>query len=231
MAFSWKVLFFLTILLVTISNQAVYVNAQTLQSPLKQLESGIKIQDIKCKEGFVLGIKESNDQPSCVRPTSEQRLLAHGWIIPKFETSHPIVLPQNEAIILNQKQNTTNQSIIQNNETTIISNQTNTNNTIITSTLNSSSIPWTLVSMTKPEIKILSIGMTPNPLKVGDKPEFTMSFQNISDKMIGRAMKGCDTNPSLHWKISPLSNVQVVQRTGGEPLCVSIPDIAKPNGI
>src|SRR5437879_2000479 len=85
MVYSWKVLFCLTILLVTISNQTIHVNAQTFLSPLKQLESGIKIQDIKCKEGLVLIIKESNVNPSCVKPTSEQRLLSHGWIIPKFE--------------------------------------------------------------------------------------------------------------------------------------------------
>jgi len=65
------------------------------------------------------------------------------------------------------------------------------------------------ISMTKPEIKILSIGMTPNPLNVGDAPQFTVTFQNISDKEIFQNLVGCGTDPSLHWEVSPSSNVQI----------------------
>ena len=86
MAFSLKVLFFLIILVAIIANQTVHVNALALQSPLKQLESGIAISDVKCNESFILVIKESNGNPSCVNSSSVTRLLAHGWItIEKFE--------------------------------------------------------------------------------------------------------------------------------------------------
>src|SRR5207249_3796322 len=35
---------------------------------------------------------------------------------------------------------------------------------------------------TGPEIKLISVRMSPNPLKVGDRPSFTLTYQNISDK-------------------------------------------------
>jgi len=65
------------------------------------------------------------------------------------------------------------------------------------------------ISMTKPEIKILSMEMTPNPLKVGDAPQFTVTYQNVSDKEIFQNLVGCGTDPSLHWEVNPSSNVQI----------------------
>ncbi|WP_101476870.1 hypothetical protein [Candidatus Nitrosotalea bavarica] len=71
-------------------------------------------------------------------------------------------------------------------------------------------------SITKPEIKILSIAMSPNPLKVGDAPQFTVTYQNISDKEIFQNLVGCGTVPSLHWEVYPSSSVQrqLVQDNG-----------------
>ncbi len=62
--------------------------------------------------------------------------------------------------------------------------------------------------MTKPEIKIISIGMSPNPLTVGATPKFTVTYQNISDKAIFQNLVGCETVPSLHWEIYPSSSIQ-----------------------
>ncbi|MGB9125293.1 MAG: hypothetical protein WA833_06025 [Nitrosotalea sp.] len=64
------------------------------------------------------------------------------------------------------------------------------------------------ISMTKPEIKIISIGMSPNPLTVGATPKFTVTYQNISDKAIFQNLVGCETVPSLHWEIYPSSSIQ-----------------------
>ncbi|GEM_PF-6174617 len=56
-------------------------------SPLKQIKSGTALKDIICKEGFVLIIKESNEYPACVKPSTGTKLLAHGWLtIGNFET-------------------------------------------------------------------------------------------------------------------------------------------------
>jgi hypothetical protein len=49
-------------------------------SPLKQLESGILVKNIQCNEGYILLVKMINGHPSCVRHSSEKRLLANGWI-------------------------------------------------------------------------------------------------------------------------------------------------------
>ncbi len=72
------------------------------------------------------------------------------------------------------------------------------------------------ISMTKPEIKIISIDMSPNPLTVGDTPKFTVTYQNISDKEIFQNLVGCGTVPSLHWEIYPSSSVrrQIVPDNG-----------------
>jgi len=48
--------------------------------------------------------------------------------------------------------------------------------------------------------------MTPDPLKVGDTPEFTVTFQNLSDKPIYHSV-GC-TSSSLAQTILPADNVK-----------------------
>lgn len=218
---------------------------ENIFSPLKQFKSGIPVQDIKCKEGFVLIIKVNGD-PTCVKPASVSRLVLHGWItLEKFETVHPIILQQNETGILIQKQNTTNQSIIQQNETNIISNQTSTDNStlnVINGINQSSSIAQFSVkplpeitttpevSITKPEIKILAIGMSPNPLKVGDKPQFTVTYQNISDKPIWRN-EGCQAHSPFLYTILPSSNVNSQPRPQVGSLCPEFSGYVEPNQI
>lgn len=50
--------------------------------PLKQFTAGIKIEDIKCKEGLQLVIKSSNDHPACVKEISITKLVERGWAKP-----------------------------------------------------------------------------------------------------------------------------------------------------
>ena len=49
-------------------------------SPLKQVKLGISPLDVKCKEGFMLVIKTSDDSPACVSPLTYNKLVERGWI-------------------------------------------------------------------------------------------------------------------------------------------------------
>lgn len=48
--------------------------------PLKQMRAGIAPEDITCKEGFVIAIKTSNGNPSCMKPGTKAKLLERGWV-------------------------------------------------------------------------------------------------------------------------------------------------------
>lgn len=48
-------------------------------SPLKQLKSGISIDEIQCKEGLELILKASDGSPTCVSPETKQLLIERGW--------------------------------------------------------------------------------------------------------------------------------------------------------
>lgn len=222
-----KILLFLSIgIALTFSN--VYAQ-NDIAFPLKQLKSGTVLEDIKCKDTFVLIIRESNEHPSCVKPTTITRLLSHGWVtLEKFETTHPVMqhndvlIPQQD--VMNHSINITNQIAINetlpyNNDARMSSSSNNYTNFIsslysrdfpsVTRTGNAliwvndvydpnrqlylpsikplpevTSAPIVVSSSMPGVIKILSVGMSPNPLKVGDKPEFTITYQNISNKKI-----------------------------------------------
>ena len=64
-----------------------------VESPLKQIKSGIPVQDVKCKEDFVLVIKTNGD-PACVKPISVHKLVERGWIL---ETKSVIVLTEGQS--------------------------------------------------------------------------------------------------------------------------------------
>ena len=73
-------------------------------APLKQIESGLSLDEIKCKENSEL-ILRYDDSPACVKPESIQKLIERGWAT--------------EHVVLEQKKNTTsNNKIINNNEWT-----------------------------------------------------------------------------------------------------------------
>src|SRR5439155_27271984 len=128
-------------------------------SPIKQLKSGIPLQDIKCKTGYTLLIKPSNDHPSCVKPTSVTRLVSHSWITPeKFQTTYS-VKQQNSAPVpkdINTQfldnstaKNVTNQSITIKKGINKISNQSSIDNaTAQNMTESSFVIPNSLSSLT-----------------------------------------------------------------------------------
>lgn len=47
--------------------------------PLKQFKSGIKAQDVKCKDNLVLAIKKENGLPACINPDGLAKLVIRGW--------------------------------------------------------------------------------------------------------------------------------------------------------
>jgi hypothetical protein len=62
----------------------------TILSPSRQIQSGISVKDLKCKESFVVVVKKSDptnwylqDLPSCVTPSSASKLVERGWGIPE----------------------------------------------------------------------------------------------------------------------------------------------------
>lgn len=51
-------------------------------SPLKQFKSGIAADDVVCREGLQLVVRNVGGSPACVKPTSVQRLVMQGWTTP-----------------------------------------------------------------------------------------------------------------------------------------------------
>jgi hypothetical protein len=58
------------------------MQAKTISPPLTQFNSGIPINQIQCKEGFVVAIKASNNSPVCVKQETMQKLRERGWAEP-----------------------------------------------------------------------------------------------------------------------------------------------------
>ena len=48
-------------------------------SPLKQFNEGISLEKIRCKQGFELVLKTSNNHPACVKESSLDILVQRGW--------------------------------------------------------------------------------------------------------------------------------------------------------
>jgi hypothetical protein len=55
------------------------INPDRVLPPLQQLNSGIAIDKIQCKENLQLVIRTSNDDPACVKPATKAKLIERGW--------------------------------------------------------------------------------------------------------------------------------------------------------
>ena len=51
-------------------------------SPKKQLRAQISIEDVICNEGYVKVIKATTGNPSCVNPSTAEKLISQGWAKP-----------------------------------------------------------------------------------------------------------------------------------------------------
>jgi len=57
------------------------VSEKTIPPPLKQLKSGVALDEIKCKPSYQLVIKLRGGLPACVKQTSVSRLEMQGWTL------------------------------------------------------------------------------------------------------------------------------------------------------
>ncbi len=197
----------------TVSHNNACVATETGQqesSPFKQIKSGIQVQDVKCNLGYSLVIRPSNDHPYCVKSSHVASFLVRDWItLSKFQSMHQVTAH-------NQINNTITQSTthisngIRYSNTTVTdnntSNGTNANSNTINLVTQNGTIPIpAIITTTKPNtIKIISVGISSNPLRVGDEPEFILTFQNISHKTIYENT-GCNITP-VSLTISPADN-------------------------
>ncbi len=55
------------------------VNAQDIQSPRKQMASGVAADDVVCKSGLVLMIRSTNGAATCVKSSTSMELSDAGW--------------------------------------------------------------------------------------------------------------------------------------------------------
>ncbi len=68
--------------LITISGTkvtAVPTPVKIIKSPLKQVQSGVAIDKVQCRDNFQLVIRASNDSPACVTPATKAKLIERGW--------------------------------------------------------------------------------------------------------------------------------------------------------
>ena len=71
------------------NNTFVFLVSQDLgfSSPLKQFNSGIKAEDVKCKDGLQLVIKAEDYSPRCVKPDTASKLVERGWALTRLSIS------------------------------------------------------------------------------------------------------------------------------------------------
>lgn len=60
------------------------------EPPLKQINSGISIDEIQCKENLVL-IQKYDDSPACVKPKTIEKLIERGWA--KLDATESSLIP------------------------------------------------------------------------------------------------------------------------------------------
>jgi TolA-binding protein len=225
-----------------------------LQSDIKNVNSKTIEQDIAIQH-LTIGLNETLQMNDLKNKTAEQEQLVQS-LSNELDVSKQIE-EENNVTITQLQQNTANlngeikslserlasledkmsQPSSMSVNTTTIQKSVNTASTpmVIQNKTNvTGQIPFLMnqtTSITKPEIKILSITMSPNPLKVGDAPQFTVTYQNISDKVIFQNLVGCGAVPSLHWEINPSSSVQRQLVPYNGLTCAPVIADVTPNGI
>ncbi|MBS3926926.1 MAG: hypothetical protein KGZ34_09610 [Nitrosarchaeum sp.] len=87
-----------------------------IMSPLKQFKSGVRIDQIQCNEGFVVALKSSNGNPSCVKRESLEKLRERGWTEPLgdvvFQRTNPIKSESKTKSIITVQDRPINRTIV-----------------------------------------------------------------------------------------------------------------------
>lgn len=69
-------------LVFTIKDSSVDQENVPVLSPLKQFEAGVNSNEIVCKKNLELILKIHNNSPACVKPSTAEKLVLHGWMTP-----------------------------------------------------------------------------------------------------------------------------------------------------
>ena len=197
---------------------AQHVPFTLTQSPLKQFKSGIDAKYVICKEGLQLVIKTENGSPACVKYDTAQKLILREWA--QYQV---LVKYLGQGFVGHTMYNQTTSG----NQSGYYHPRAMPPETI--SKISSEPLPpipvTPTISLSKPNIiRIISVGMSPNPLKIGDIPKFTLTYQNISDNPIYGGDGDCG---NLYYEISPKSAVQLRPDLGS--LCAQVPPIISTN--
>ena len=62
-----------------IQNNTISVTHPSLSTPLKQFKSGILASDVQCAQGLELVLKAEDGSPACVKFSTAESLIKHGW--------------------------------------------------------------------------------------------------------------------------------------------------------
>jgi hypothetical protein len=76
-----KAILAISFILVLLGNSVIFASyaQQEIQSPLKQFQSGIALEDVKCNNGFQLIGKSNDGSPACVTSDTFTKLIDWGW--------------------------------------------------------------------------------------------------------------------------------------------------------
>ncbi len=66
-------------------------DVKTIMPPLKQIESGVVLDQIKCNDGLIL-VKRLSSDPVCIKLTSVYSLFNRGWVLPESVDFNNIAL-------------------------------------------------------------------------------------------------------------------------------------------
>ena len=218
------------------SNSKLQFDIKNLNSKTTQHENDIHTLSINLTEGLQMTDLKSKTTEQLIQSlTSElnsnkQLLERSNLTISKLQSKDESLT--NEIRLLNQRIDSLENKIREQSTPPLASLTTNSI-PVQNKTSTSQFMPQinSTVSMTKPEIKILSIAMSPNILKVGDKPTFTVTYQNISNRTLIEDVIGCGANPSLHWEISPPTSVKEQLFSDNGVKCTPRTDSVKPHDV
>ena len=64
----------------TIKDSSMNQENETVLPPLKQFRAGVNPNEIVCKKNLELILKIQNNSPACVKPSTVDKLVLHGWV-------------------------------------------------------------------------------------------------------------------------------------------------------
>jgi hypothetical protein len=99
------ILFALIPLILSIGIVPVISFAESIDSPRKQMGSGITAEEVVCKSGFTLMIRISGDA-ACVTPTTAEKLVNVGWGTIEKEFSSDSEIVETESANEEESENT-----------------------------------------------------------------------------------------------------------------------------